>query len=261
MPAPIQRYSDPRLYGVTLVKPFDASYEWIRTVVHPIHPKCNLIAECAVRAMKILTGLLAIVVTMLPALIGRVIQIVHYHEIPVGFRKRPPEVVVNGMHLPRGLDENCSMPAPKKFHGTPREGAIGILRWGFDPTRTSSGAKMAEAVYVSASDVVSAAYGEDQLVLSVDLREGEIAYASNWTLSEFGESIGQNLSDKKVMAAVRELFYQNGYRAIRYDLDHLGTEEAWAVYDPSCITIEEVRPSPDAVPVAHGSHGQLMVAF
>ena len=77
MPAPIQRYSDPRLYGTTLVKPFDKSYQWIRTVAHPLHPECSLVAECAVRAMKVLTGSLALAVTALPALIGRIIQIIH----------------------------------------------------------------------------------------------------------------------------------------------------------------------------------------
>ena len=29
MAAPVQRYSDPRLYGVTFTKPLNKSYEWI----------------------------------------------------------------------------------------------------------------------------------------------------------------------------------------------------------------------------------------
>lgn len=248
MPAPIQRYSDPRLYGTTLVKPFSASYQWIRTVAHPLHPKCSLITECAVRAMKIMTGTIALAITALPALVGRLIQIIHYHSISKEIRANPPEVIVDGMQLPRL--QPCQMPGPTKYHGTHEAAAIGILRWGFNPSITASGAKMAEAVYVSARDVVSAVYGEDQLILSLDLREGEIAYANNDTLYEFTARIGKDLSDKRVMAAVRELYYQNGYRAIKYELDHYGTEEAWAIYDPSCISITQIRPSPHALPVA-----------
>lgn len=107
---------------------------------------------------------------------------------------------------------------------------------------------MAEAVYVSASKVVSASYGEDQLILSLDLREGEIAYVKDSALDKFARKSKKDFEDKKVMAAVRELFYQNGYRAIKYDLDHYGKEEAWAVYDPSCISINKIKPSPVTAP-------------
>ncbi len=259
MAAPIQRYSDPSLYGGVFVKPFDKSYQWTRTVVHPLHPKCNLIAECAVRAMKILTGTLAMAMTALPALVGRVIQMVHYHCIPKEVRANPEPGSVGEIRLPRL--ESCALPPPKKYHGTSEEGAIGILRWGFDITRTASGAKMGEAIYVSASDVVSAAYGQDQLILSLDLRETEVAYLSDSALREFQEQIGEGFSDKRVMTAMRELFYQNGYRAIKYDLDHYGKEEAWAIYDPTCISIKQIRPSPNAVPAAsvHRVDSPIMV--
>jgi hypothetical protein len=254
MAAPIQRYGDPRLYGTTFVKPLDKSYQWIRTASNPLHPKCCLIMECAVRVLKLVTGTFAIAITCAPALVGRSIQVIHYHCLSREARAHPQAVAVAGMHLPKL--EPCPMPKPKKFHGTSRSGAIGILRWSFDAGKTKPGSKMADAVYVSASDVVSAAYGVDQLVLSLDLRPGEIAYASDSTLGEFTRSIGQDLSDKKVMAAVRELYYQNGYRAVKYDLDHpFGRQEAWAVYDVSCISILEVRPSPDAVPLGVGGGG------
>ncbi len=63
------------------------------------------------------------------------------------------------------------------------------------------------------------------------------------------------------MAAVRELYYQNGYRAIKYDLDHYGTEEAWAVYDESCISIIKVQLSPTAIPIAVPvSHRRQLIA-
>lgn len=249
MAAPIQRYSDPRLYGTTLVKPFDKSYQWIRTIAHPLHPECNLVEECAARAMKALTGILALAITALPALIGHIIQIIHYHSLSADDRAHPPEVVIDDMHLPNL--QTCPMPAPMKFHGTARDGAIGILRWGFDPSRTAPGSKMAEAVYVSADDAVSATYGEDQLVLSLDLREGEIAYVNSDALSAL--KTGKDFSDKKVMALVRELFYQNGYRAIKYDLSHYGREEAWAVYDESCIFITKIQLSPTAAPISQAN--------
>ncbi len=245
MAAPIQRYSDPRLYGTTLVKPFNASYQWIRTVANPLHTKCSIITECAVRTLKVITGILALAITALPALTGRLIQIIHYHAISKENRAAPSEVVVGGMKLPHLTP--CSLPADKKYHGTNEAAAIGILRWGFNPAKAGSGAKIAQAVYVSASNTVSTSYGEDQLIVSIDLREEEIAYLSDDDLEEFTKN--KDFSDKKVMAAVRELFYQNGYRAIKYDLDHYGLEEGWAIYDPSCISIKEIRPSPFAAPI------------
>lgn len=247
MAAPIQRYSDPRLFGITLVKPFNTAYQWIRTVTHPLHPKCNLITECAIRTMKMMTGSVALAMTALPALVGRIIQMIHYHTLSKNVLSNPPQVIVDGMQLPHL--ESCSMPAAKKYHGTNEAAAIGILRWGFNPSKTALGSKMAEAVYVSAKDVVSAVYGVDQLILSLDLREGEIAYASNCIRDNFIHSINKDLSDKKMIAAIRELFYQNGYRAIKYDLDCYGKEEAWAIYDPSCISIIQIRPSPKAIPM------------
>ncbi len=48
------------------------------------------------------------------------------------------------------------------------------------------------------------------------------------------------------MSVVRELFYKNGYRAVKYDLKHYGTEKAWAIYDPSCISIKTIRRAPVA---------------
>jgi hypothetical protein len=236
--APIQRYSDPRLYGTTLVKPFGKSYEWIRTVAHPMHPQCSVIEECAFRAMKILTGVVALAITMLPALIGRTIQVIHYYTIPTENRLHPTAIEVDGICLPAGLQACQELPRIQ-YHGTNKEGAIGILRWGFDPSKTGLGAKMGNAAYVSTEKAVSATYGKDQLIVTLDLRDGEFAYLSDNAL----KNIDKCFSDKKVMASVQKLFYLNGFRAIKYDLDHYGPEEAWAVYDASCISITELRPS------------------
>lgn len=245
MAAPIQRYSDPRLYGTSLVSPFAGSYEWIRTVAHPWHPRCSFVAECAFRAMKTFTGIVALGISALPALAGRIVQIIHYHWIPAEVRAHPAEIVIKGMHLPQR--EVCSKPVGVVFHGTDQESAIGILRWGFDPRKTALGAKMGEAAYVSARPYVSAAYGVDQLILLLDLREGEIAYVTDEALGELG-------GGQEDMAAVRQLFFQNGYRAIRYDLPYYGIEEAWAIYDPSCISITKIQPSPFPVPPLQNAH-------
>ncbi|MBS0626365.1 MAG: hypothetical protein JSS32_09975 [Verrucomicrobia bacterium] len=252
MAAPIQRYSDPRLNGTILTKPFYDSYQWIRTVNHPMHPKCNRIEECAVRAMKAITGALALVLTALPALVGRAIQIIHYHRLSRVERLSPERIDVDGLTLPE--KEACPLPGPEKFHGTSERNAMQILRWGFDPRKTAIGSKLGEAVYVSASDTVSADYGEDQLILSLDLRNGEVAYLPD----RFKDQMGWDLNNKKVMESVRKLFYLNGYRAIKYDLAHYGTEEAWAVYDPSCVTIREVRPAPLAVPLRNRNQRTLV---
>lgn len=73
------------------------------------------------------------------------------------------------------------------------------------------------------------------MILFLDLRESEVAYMDSFTFNEFIENL--DLKNKKVSAAVRQLFLRNGYRAIKYDLTHYGIEEAWAVYDASCISI------------------------
>lgn len=241
MAAPIIRYSDPRLYGTAFVKPFETSYQWIRTVAHPWHPKCALIIECAVRAMKIATGTIALALTALLALLGRIVQILHYHSLSFNSRMHPPKITVGDIQLPPTL--NCKLPRPAVFHETREEKAIEILRWGFDIHKTASGSKMAEAVYVSADDAVSVEYGQDQLILSLNLKPEEICYIHDSSLSLFCSTYGIDFSFKKYMPLMRQLFVQNGYRAVRYDLSHYGTEEAWAIYDPSCITITEVRPS------------------
>jgi hypothetical protein len=250
MAAPIQRYSDPRLYGSTLVRPYNASYQWIKTVAHPLHPKANLIAEVAIRSFKLTTGVIAISVIAVPALVGRSIQIIHYHCISQEVRLNPPQIAIDGMQLPRL--ETCHMTKPKKYHGTDDAAAIAILRWGFDASRTASGSKMGEAVYVSEGKQVSFEYGGGQLVVSLDLRDSEIAHLSRDPLCTFLPGKEKDVRDKKVMASVRKLYYQNGYRAIRYNLDtRYGREEAWAVYDPSCITIKKIKQS--RVPIACGS--------
>jgi hypothetical protein len=250
MAAPIHRYSDLRLYGTTFVKPFNYSYQWIKTVGNPLHPQCNLIAECAIRAIKLLIGTVVMTGTALPASIGRIIQITHYHFISKAIRLHPPKISINDMELPSL--QPCTVPQSEVFHGTEEKGAIGILRWGFDPHKTKEGSKIGEAVYASAVNTVSSSYGSDQFILSLNLRENEVAYLDDDTLMKF--STGKDFSNKKTMTAIRELFLKNGYRAIQYTINHHGKEKAWAIYDVSCISIIRVQPSPTA------RHKELLLA-
>lgn len=67
------------LYGSSLVKPFSFSYQWTKSALYPSPSKYNIITECAIRSLKLLTGILALSITALPALAGRLIQIIHFH--------------------------------------------------------------------------------------------------------------------------------------------------------------------------------------
>lgn len=242
MAAPILRYSDPRLFGTCIVKPCASSYEWTRNAINPIHPNSNLVVEVAFRALKAFTGTLAIAITALPALVGRVIQMIHYNSLSPSIRENPPTVAINNMQLP--TLKGCKISDLTSYHGTTETAAISILWSGFNPSKVAVGSKLGEATYVSAKDTVSAEYGQDQLILKLDLREREIAYLSDKDL----EAQNWNFSDKKVMSTVRELFLANGFKAIKYDLDFYGEEEAYAIYDTSCISISRVQPSPKGTP-------------
>lgn len=234
MGAPIIKYSDPRLYGAILTKPFEISYQWIRTSVHPWHPKCLVIVECAVRAIKILTGILLLALTAFPAFLGRLIQLIHYHSKETINRANPTELLVNGLHLPKL--ERCLCPAATMLYATSEEKAIELVRWGLHLSTLSDSIR-GDAIYISADPEISKAYGGDQLVLALDLRDEEVAYVSSdeWELFNFRVPAEATFLD------FRELFYENGYKAIKYDL-YGGEQKTWAVYDPSCVSIVEVRP-------------------
>lgn len=88
-------YSDPRLYGTVLVNPFEKSCQMVEATMYALEPKCSLndVVENVVRVMTIIIGILAIAITAAPALIGRMIQIIHYHSLPK--KKQPQEVSEN----------------------------------------------------------------------------------------------------------------------------------------------------------------------
>lgn len=89
--------------------------------------------------MKIVLGVVGVTLVTIPAIVGRVIQISHYHYLSVDARLHPVQVTVEELSLPRL--QPCQIISSTKFHGTKPEAAIGILRWGFAPSKTLAGAK------------------------------------------------------------------------------------------------------------------------
>lgn len=110
--APIQRYNDPRLYGKTFVEPFYRSYQLAKSVTYPFHPACDRITECATRALKFRSAAFTLAATAVPALVGRIIQIIHYHSIPKKIRLNPTPVKIDNLQLPHLMP--CPHP-PLKF--------------------------------------------------------------------------------------------------------------------------------------------------
>ncbi|MDE3045966.1 MAG: hypothetical protein KGJ02_04915 [Verrucomicrobiota bacterium] len=224
----IQTYSDSRLRGDWLVKPFTASYQWMRTAFNPCHPQANVLVECALRVVKVVTGVLAMIVTVWPALVGRLVQITHYHCMTKARRGFPPTCGVGNFTLPSPAMNSCPVPQAV-YYGTDR--ALNILRWGFDRHPPAPTILTGEAIY--ASEIKgSSTEKKEELVLSLDLQPTEVA-SLNITSFELSETA--NLGKDK--AAARTLFLQNGFRAIKYTgLSH----DVWAIYDPSCISIQKV---------------------
>lgn len=227
--APIQRYSDPRLYGTAIVKPFAQSYEWIRTVANPWHPKCSLIEECAVRAMKVVTGLIALVLTIQPALVGRCIQILHYHLLSQEGRNTPPEVVFEGFHLPK--PSPCELPHSVQYLSVNQDRSMAFLRWGF-----STKGLLIQTAHEEPPPVL-----QDKLILSLDIRKEEVAlFKSDDYVQFIHDHSTPNFPAEKVDAVLQELFYRNGYRAIK---DHEGLMEGWSICDPSCVSVTKLCPT------------------
>jgi len=240
MAAPIQRYTDPRLTGEFLAVPLEKSYAWIRTVTNPVHPKCSKSYEYVVRAFKALTGVIALALTTLPWLLGRSIQVISYHVMGTARRENRLEFGAE-LVLPRFA--SCDLPEAFRSHATSQTSAISILRWGFDPSKTMSGA-LGDAIYITATDQKMSVPGNDQLVLSLDLKKDEVISINEHDLSNWRDSNRRplDITDKKTSAAMREVFLKNGIRAVNYRLN----PEAWAIFDESCISILEVHP--DAPP-------------
>jgi hypothetical protein len=243
----------------------------IKTVFHPLHVECDLVTELAIRAIKAVVGIFALAITALPALFGRIAQIIHFHAISANNRAHPPEVKVSGMSLPE-LEVYPMLASqkalPVSFRASQRE-AKNILRWGFYSTTRAAEQKLPGGIEVSVANVAFAVEASDTLRLSLDLREGGIAYVSNRALNDFSaaftkvfaEKTGRNFSDQTDIPAqrelsaarsstLRELYYQNGYQAIKHKSDRFGKEEHWVVCDSFCMSLLQVLPPIVVPPIA-----------
>lgn len=95
----IPKYNDSYLYGSSLVKPFTLSYRWTKSALYPSITKYNIIAECAIRSLKLLTSILALSITALPALAGRFIQIIHLQFFYKKDKKNLLKSTTNNLNL------------------------------------------------------------------------------------------------------------------------------------------------------------------
>ena len=236
MSAPLVRYGAPmlgdhdsRLYGAFLVQPFAKSKAWIRTVSYPVHPGCNLITELAVRLFKILAGSIALALTVLPALIGRTIQKMHYSTLTSFEREYPKEIQVKGLKLPEltkySLAERNDLLADMLGYATNTDNALSILRWGLDNSKLKK-------KYTSGDKTI--------LVLALNLQASEITYISVENLAKWRNNIEANAERK---SAECELLKKNGYRGVIFEK----TKSAKAtimnltICNPSCFDIQDME--------------------
>jgi hypothetical protein len=252
-PLPITDYSDSRLCGASLVSPFHHSYKWIESITDPFDPNCNPIADCAARALKLLAAITAIMITVLPALIGRIIQIIHYYTISenefshqTASSSQPAEEDLPDRPLPNLLQIDPPEKTTTFYHGTHQAHAAIICQRGFDPSTTSAGAFIGDAAYFAFDRDLSEAYGGYLFEVSLTLQPGQIMFATYHAMCDhwcnLHDQTGNDRSDKKEMEIFRKLHLRKGIRALKYQFihDRRRLQEAIAVFDPTCITIKKV---------------------
>jgi len=237
MAAPIQRYGDCRLYGTCLVSPCNISYEWMKTAVNPIHPKAHLINECGVRSIKIVASFIAISLTLLPLLIGKSLQIIHYHLLSSEYREAPEEAIVEGLTLPKFKE--CYQHNRTLYYTGPKEDLTRILRGGFQKLLSSR--ENGQRILLSFRDIQQLSLGSDEITVHLDLKDEEIAHIDQDDLREYIYKKEKNLSKEQFFQRFQKLFRENGYRAIRIDNENSVKKQTWMILDPSCIRILKVR--------------------
>ncbi len=96
--APILSYSDRRLYGFTLTRPFRACYyEWVKPLTNPYHPILrNPVLEFLRRLVPAIIGMLGMILFAPFALIGRIVQCVHFSTHSIEELARPKFIVSEG---------------------------------------------------------------------------------------------------------------------------------------------------------------------
>lgn len=220
-PGPIQRDSDCRLYGTSLITPFVSSCNWFRTVA----------LDSKASGIDVAIGILAMIVTSVPVLIGRIVQMIHYGVLSQQEREKPTEVFIHGQHfsLPRDL-KPCNLPSGNFYIGEELDAKEKLdleaaLQLGTDYLKSE---KMPVILVTSKENYPN----KRHLRLSLDLRPGEVARYDNEKIRSF---LG---IDKTTYPAKLELFRTNGYRAIK--IESYGSESRWLVCDESCITIKNL---------------------
>lgn len=109
--APIQKYSDPRLYGIALVEPFREVYaSWISPLRNPIHPASNKLIEIGRRSCNALVGVVVSIVLSVFAMVGRVAQIIHFHSLSAEARRKPAAIAHKGLRIPALQGEPSEAP-------------------------------------------------------------------------------------------------------------------------------------------------------
>lgn len=100
--ASINHYSDSRLYGHGLVEPFQKMYNsWIRPINNPIHEQSNRYIEIGRRSCNALIGSIIILSLSILPVLGRLLQMIHYHLLSKESRLKPAAIVVEGIRLPK----------------------------------------------------------------------------------------------------------------------------------------------------------------
>ena len=270
--APIQRYSDPRLYGGSLFAPFSTSYQWIRTTRNPLHPECNRATELAIRTIKLVAGIVAAAATAPFALAGRAIQMIHYHTLSRHDRSHPMTQMPR--YLGNIFTKMTFLPLkniPSSFYYNNQEDCkklsswedslineygyqlnyrtfspAQILRWGhpmkpFCYEDNGIRLKFYDDFIRVFSDPkeIRAESGDMSMKFSVDLLEGEVGRVSEEAFQYLINSNGRMSRGHSENLAWREKisrsFRRNGIRALAVENENRITR--WFLFEPTSISI------------------------
>jgi hypothetical protein len=261
--APIQRYSDPRLYGDILVRPFREMYgSWMLPVRNPVHPHSNYYVEMGRRSLNALVGVVCIVALSVFPLIGRIVQMIHYHSLAEAKRKKPEAVSYQGMSLPavkEVSEEEAGMTWKELVQRgwkelkmkNPSASASEALEIRLDPqTTTASEAALrggelikggsnesldTEIACVVADDV----YLSERAITVESEKELQNTLLAQW--QEKPKDVTAN-NDPRFIKAVTELFERNGFRVA---MAPTGTDHSLIlcadrfVFRPSQVNVKE----------------------
>jgi hypothetical protein len=277
--APIIRYSDPRLYGTALVKPFAASYGWVVPVTYPIfyYSTVSIIAEFAMRLFNALLGCIGMAVTALPALVGRLIQALHYHCKSVQNRQAPTAIAIK-VTTPQNQKTTITLPIHLPPFACPSQQYNGMTIY-YDPfeetklhqilrgnrdllcgmqassepctnntaLRFSLKLKREEVLTIDSAthnewlrDLQERVFGKQAAQRASRTTSGQLE-DGGWYISQECVSRINYVQTQKVHSIIQRLLLQNGYRALQ-----IADTPKLAIYDPTCLPIPKLqgKPSP-----------------